>query len=78
MDDIRLRIVLGCGCPLMNNVADGVQAVLVVVRAGKQPEGSAPPPLHTLKLAEVAVGLPGFHAPPFIRAQTDVKRVAIT
>ena len=37
---------------LCDNFTDGKQSVGVVIHAGKQPEGSSPPPLHALELTE--------------------------
>jgi hypothetical protein len=78
MIDIRAGVVFGHRCPFMDDVADVVQPVFMIVRARKQSEGGAPPPLHTLKLAEVAILLLCLHALPLIAAKSDVKWVAIT
>ena len=42
--NVRLSIVLGCWCPAADDGTDGVQSVLVIVRAGEQVERCTPSP----------------------------------
>ena len=53
--DIRLGVVLAGRRPLADNLANGKQPVLVVVRAGEQVEGCSPTILKRFKLAELCV-----------------------
>ena len=56
--DVCRRVVVVLGRrPSVDNGTDGVEAVLVVVRAGEQVEGGSPPPFKCFKLAERAVAL---------------------
>ena len=55
--DVSLRVVLLRRCPALDNHADGIEPVVVVVGAGEQLEGSPPAPRQRFKLYEGTVGL---------------------
>ena len=76
--DIRLGVVLAGRRPLADNLADGIQSVLVVVRAGEQVEGSSPTIFKRFELAKTCVVLLGFQALPLILASADVQRIIIS
>ena len=76
--DIRLGVVLAGRRPLADNLANGKQPVLVVVRAGEQVEGGSPTILKRFKLAKTCIILLGSQALPLILASADIQRVIIS
>lgn len=82
--ELRHSLDIGCGMvldrrrPLGDDFTDGKQSVGVVIHAGKQPEGSSPPPLHALELTERSIVLLGTKPLPLSRTATDIQWITIT
>ena len=76
--DVRLGVVFAGRRPFADNLTDGKQPILVVVRAGKQVEGGAPTILKRFKLAERGVLLLGPEALPLILTSADIQRIIVS
>ena len=76
--DICRRVVLRRRGPPRNDASDGIETVLVVVRAGEQVEGCTPAVLQRFELTKRTVVLRFRHSFPLILASTDIQWVIIT